>query len=229
LKEIAPALNLSRSARALLAVSDSPRAFLDRLRAQELDTDAVLVLPHLLPKRLAVWWGCLCAWSVARAGGDNAPAGGRAQLRALRAAVRWVREPSEANRQLAVDRGQKVGMNTPAGCLALAAGWSGGSLSLPHLPVVPPPPELTARLVGAAVLLCAVVREPMQYQGRCRQFLLIGEDVAAGRLPCDPTGAQRPAAAACTPERADRPRQRPHRTALGEPRPALELMGERGV
>ena len=43
-------------------------------------------------------------------------------------------------------------LQAAAGIIALAAGWSGGSMSNPGLPSVPPPPHLTPRAVNAGVL-----------------------------------------------------------------------------
>ena len=42
------------------------RALLQRLQMAELRTDALKVLPHLLDKRAAVWWGCLCVCQAER-------------------------------------------------------------------------------------------------------------------------------------------------------------------
>jgi hypothetical protein len=41
---------------------------------------------------------------------------------------------------------------TPGVWIALAAGWSGGSLSAPELPRVPPPPALTPRAVNTGIM-----------------------------------------------------------------------------
>src|SRR6266436_6656134 len=107
-------------------------------------------LARWLPKREAVWWGCLCAWDAAR---PNPPPKEDA---ALRAVLRWIHEPTEANRRpLQTVSDAAGGTGSPAGCLALAAFFSAGSLTLPGLPVVPPPVEATAAAVAGAIMLTA--------------------------------------------------------------------------
>jgi hypothetical protein len=163
---------LSADGRQLLRPGQAPPAFFGLLFANELFRDAVYFVAHLLPKREAVWWGILCAWHRARP--QPAPEVGDA----LEAALRWVREPSEEHRRAAQGPGEKAGPATPAGALALAAFWSGGSLSRPDLPAVPPPDTLTHTAVAAAVLTAAAHGDPALMGQRYRQFLHWGVDVA---------------------------------------------------
>ena len=51
----------------------------------------------------------------------------------------------------------------------------------PQLPTVPPPPHITGRLVGGAVLLAAVREDPLRQRERYREFLHIGWEVAQGQ------------------------------------------------
>jgi hypothetical protein len=173
--EVAARCYLSKEARQLLRADLTPRAFFDLLVEQGRHADALRFLAQALPKRLAVWWGCLCNWHTAR------PEPPESVAAALHVAVRWALEPTEANRLAAGEVGQKEDCETSAGCLAMAAFWSSGSLTPSHLPAVPVPPDLTGRLVSGAVLLAAVERDAMQFREHYRQFLALGLDVLQGK------------------------------------------------
>ena len=154
----------------------SPRVFLDRLLESERYGEAARYLAFALPKREAVWWAARCASLAPGASslGDTDP-----QARAMTAAELWAADPSEANRRGAGVAGEAT-MGTPAGCAALAAFWSGGSLAPEGLPEVPPADDLTARGVAAAVMLAGVVASPENAPERYRRFQEIGLAVAEG-------------------------------------------------
>lgn len=175
--ELAEILRLSAAAKALLCPEMSVRALADRLAEAGLCADAVAVMPHLLTKQAAVWWGCLCAWDGVRGPGKEP------FQAALGAAVRWVLEPGEQTRRQAEAAGQAAGaLSTPAGALAMAAFWSDGSMSRPEFPPVPPPPDLTASVVGGAVLLAAAQQAPQQMEAMQRNFLTLARFVERGAL-----------------------------------------------
>jgi hypothetical protein len=94
-----------------------------------------------------------------RRGGAALPA---PQAAAVQAAERWVADPSEANRRAAQAASEAAGLGTPAGCAAMAAFWSGGSLAPPEAPVVPPGEILTAHGSAGPVMLAAVLTEPQK-------------------------------------------------------------------
>jgi hypothetical protein len=121
--EIGKLFPLGDEAKKLLRDGMTPRQYLDVLLEKQQFVDAVRFLAHVLPKREAVWWACLCARSAA---GSGAPA---PQTAALQAAERWVADPSEANRRAAQDAAEAAELGTPAGCAAMAAFWSGGSMA----------------------------------------------------------------------------------------------------
>jgi hypothetical protein len=167
--------HLSKDARRLLREDLSPDDYFDTVLANQLYADAVRFLAQTLPKRRAIWWGCLCALWHAHQGSPDETAEA-----SLEAAVRWVLEPSEPNRRSAGAAGQADGFDTIAGCLAMSAFWSGGSMSRPDLPAVAPPAELTGRLVGGAILLAALRGDVFSIQERFRQCLALGLEVARG-------------------------------------------------
>ena len=116
--------------------------------------DAVTFCAYLLPRRVAVWWGHQCL--------INLPEGLTGQDKGLLAAAEdWVREPEEDRRYAALDAGMAAQVKTPGAWIALAAGWSGGSMAPSGMAPVVPPPFLTARAVNAAIL-SAIARVPLK-------------------------------------------------------------------
>ncbi|MEO6811368.1 MAG: hypothetical protein ABI353_19840 [Isosphaeraceae bacterium] len=173
--EISQNAALSEEALALPTDGNVVGAFLGLLLEQGLDPDALRFIAHALPKREAVWWACQCVRAVAS---DLAPA----VASALDATERWVAEPNEENRREAGLAAEAAGVGEPAGCAAMAAFWSGGSLGPANLPDVPPGDDLTGRGVAGAVLLAAVSVEPERAPEKFRQFVKLGLDVAEGNL-----------------------------------------------
>ena len=100
---------------------------------------------YLLQRRRAVWWGHRCVVSIIHLLNDQ-------DLRMLQLAESWVREPEEDQRNLALEEGMAARNKTPGVWIALAAGWSGGSMVEPNQPRVVPPPFLTPRAVNAGIL-----------------------------------------------------------------------------
>lgn len=181
--EICKSILLTDGGKKLLREDLTARQFLDLLWQKEQYADAIHFMAHALPKRAAVWWGCLCLWLTLRPG--DPPAEVKA---ALRGAVQWVQDPCEENRRAAGAAGQTAKLHTPAGCLAMAAYFSDVSMNPPDQPKAPPPPELTAQTVANAVMMAAFQGDPAQLQRRQRRFLSLALDVAQGNnrwtLPC---------------------------------------------
>ena len=63
----------------------------------------------------------------------------------------------------------------------MAAFFSGGSLSLPNLPVVPPGEDLTGRMAAGALMLAAVMTEPEKASEKHAAFLRTGLEIADGQ------------------------------------------------
>lgn len=124
---------------------ETPLEFIAALARSPTPEEAITFSAYLLPRRKAVWWGHECARSLAHLLTEQ-------DLQMLALAEAWVREPEEEQRLRALDTGMACPSKTPGVWIALAAGWSGGSMSGPGLPPVPPPPHLTPRAVNAGVL-----------------------------------------------------------------------------
>jgi hypothetical protein len=170
-------LNLSAEARELASENCRGSELFCRLREARLYPDALRLLPHLLPKRRAVWWGCLCVWHAHKDRLSSEAA------QALEATIRWIHSPDEAHRRACEAAAQAAELQNSAGCVAMAAFWSSGSMSRPELPAVAAPPALCAKLIAGAVLLAAAEYQPHRLEEHYEQFLMLGEQVARGQLP----------------------------------------------
>jgi hypothetical protein len=172
--EIARNVPLSEPAAQLLREDLQPRPFLDLLIAQQHYADAVRFLAHTMTKREAVWWACLCS-RPERGAAVPAPAAAAQQ-----AAEAWVVSPSDEKRRAAHAAAQAAGVGTPVGLTCEAVFFSEGSLGPPEFKEVPPPEHLAATTAANAVILAAVA-EPPKLEAKYRQFLALGQDVAAGK------------------------------------------------
>ena len=167
--DLAAALPLSDEAQALLTPAHTPRQFFDALAARPaLGEDAIRFLAAALPKREAVSWSVACVRSALPKPSPEA-------AKALLAAEAWVKEPSEMNRRACEAAAQAAGHGTAPGCVACAAFWSGGSLSAPHLPAVPPADNLTAIAVTGALLLAGPAPDARA------KFIALGVEIASGK------------------------------------------------
>ena len=172
--DVCQRFKLSEEAGKLFKPDLPARKFLDTLIAGQHQLDAVRFLAHALPKREAVWWACVCARQVSD--GKEPPA----FKAALAAAEKWAADPSEENRRAAMPAAEAAELATPAGCAAMAAFWSGGSLAPPQNPVVPPADHLSGHGAASSVLLSAVRSEPEKAPDKYKKFLTAGLDVARG-------------------------------------------------
>ena len=129
-----------------LDASDDPT--IDAIRKSASGEDyraAISLCAYLLSKREAVWWACGCL----RQSSQLSPG----DMRALEIAENWVRTPEESERRAALELGMQSSSKLPTTWIALAAGWSGGSLSDNDTHRVPPAPQLTAQAVRGALLM----------------------------------------------------------------------------
>jgi hypothetical protein len=170
--EVGKQAGLDDPARELLSDFLTPAQYLELLIANRMHADATRFLAHALPKREAVWWACLCLGHEAPPGVKPSPA--------LKAAVNWVVEPSDANRRAAKVPGEADDFRTPAGFVAMAVFWSGGSLIDGQPVEIPPGPFQTAKAVAGGVLLAGLQGAAAKIKERQRRFLALGAEVAKG-------------------------------------------------
>jgi hypothetical protein len=172
--EICQRFTLGEGAQALLRPELTPRQYLDLLTEKGQLEDAVRFLSHTLAKPDAVRWAVQCARD---AGGPDATPKAAA---ALAAAEKWASDPSEPNRLAAFPAAQEAGLETAAGCAALGAFFSGGSLAPANVPPIPPDESLTARVVAGAILIAATGGDPEKARERYRSYLAMGRGPGPG-------------------------------------------------
>ena len=107
---------------------------------------------------------------------------------AREAAEDWVRQQTDRSRRIAWDRAQAAGSGTPEAWAAIAAFWSGDSMSPEGQPAVPPAAHLAGTAAAGAVALASVRGDVTRREERLRRFLESGRNIATGgpgRLPAE--------------------------------------------
>jgi hypothetical protein len=124
---------------------EEPLVFLNALVKGPTPEDAISFCAYLLPRREAVWWACQCLRQI-----EDSLSPVEDDL--IGTAEAWVKDPDEPTRQAASEAAGSAPRQSPATWVAFGAAWSGGSITGPGNPPVPPPPYATAQAVRAAVL-----------------------------------------------------------------------------
>lgn len=172
--DIASRFDASAEARALLTPSLEPAAFVGVLLDRELWPDAAGFVGQWLGRPDAVTWACLAARASL---GDVPPPQDRA---AIEAAERWLASRDEKDRRAAAEAAERAAYRSAPAMAAAAAGWSGGSLSAPDLPVVAPPEGLAGKGAAGAVLMAGASAAPAA-PARLRELIWLGVDIAERR------------------------------------------------
>jgi len=152
---------------------ETPDTFARRLLQSEEPNATLRFLAYALPKRCAVWWLIECIRHVDGAECD-------ADKRMLEAARTWVVEPSAESRRRAMELAEQMETKTPAAWAAVAAFFSDGSMAPPNAVAIPPGDDLTGKVVGGAVILCTVLREPEKAADKRKALTELGLRIAAG-------------------------------------------------
>jgi len=182
--EICERFETSEKARQLLQPKLAPKEFLRLLDADQLLADGIRFAAYALPSRAAIWWGCLCVWSIYR------PKPTEKIAAAFNSVVAWVQEPDEEKRRVAGAIIEVAGLDTPAGGLAAAVFFSGDNIAPPGQPEVKPKPFLSSKILAGAVALAAKLAPPDKKKQFERQFLTLAVDVAEMRTHWDPRTSQ---------------------------------------
>lgn len=170
--QVAAAAELEPEAQALLSPAMGPRDYVLAMSEADLYVDALKFLAHLLPRREAVWLG----WLSARKELEKKLS--PEEEAALAATERWIREPTDAHRRSALEAATAATLESPAGCAALGAYLSGGSMAPAELETVPPPRYATARAVFGCLILTAVQMEPEKAPEKYQKYLADGLELA---------------------------------------------------
>ena len=119
---------------------DDPFAYIDRLLKSAKPDEVFAFCAFLLPRLEAVAWLCKTIRS-------SSPLLTEKEEQLLSVAESWVKTPAEATRQKALQTGMNATRDIPSTWAALAAGWSGGSMTSNVENPVPPPAHLTGLAV----------------------------------------------------------------------------------
>jgi len=180
MQAVLPHVGLIGESAALIQSEPDVGVALSRLEAAGFVTEAAKLMAHALPRREGVWWSCMCARHTAPA---DLPEPDRS---AVSAAEEWVRKQTDEIRREAFEQAQQAGFGTAEAWTAVAAFWSGDSMSPVGQPKTPPAPHLTGTAVSGSVVLAAVRTHPERREQRLRRFLASGREIAGGgvgRLP----------------------------------------------
>lgn len=173
--DVCRCFELGKEAQKLLQPNMMPRPFLETLIANQCYQDAARLMAYAMPKREAIWWGCLCA---RQAYGDKPPDKSAA---ALRLAEAWVAQPTDENRRIAFKAAEAAEFNNPAGLIGMAVYFSSGSLAPPGLAEVPPEPHLSQGAIANSVILSAVLKDAGKASERYLVYFAAGFEVANGK------------------------------------------------
>lgn len=174
--DIAQRFEISDAARAKLRPTDTPLELLTTLVSAELWVDAVRFAAYACTKRQAVYWAYLCTRTLDL---SSLPA----QQQSLDSVQRWLQTPSEEERYLCFTASEAAGLNHPAGCTALAAFWSTGSMAPEDAPPICAPDHLCHHAAACAVMLAAAT-QPEQAVARYRDFITLAQNILSGKHPC---------------------------------------------
>lgn len=164
----------SEDAKNLLTPVIKTDTYFNLLLEKKFYIDAIRFLAHGLPKREAVWWGCVCVRSTLDL--KMLPE----DLKAVEIAEKWVQSLSEEDRLSAKKIADSLELKTAASWVAMAAFWSQGSITPLNTPVVWAPETLSAQAVAGAILLVAVIKNPDKADFVYENFLNRGVNIANG-------------------------------------------------
>ncbi|MGD1924301.1 MAG: hypothetical protein ACFB03_08930 [Paracoccaceae bacterium] len=123
----------------------APVDYVQQLVDAEDITTALFFMALALPKRDAVWWGCLALRGTA--GSDPLTAEG------LRLAEAWCRQPEEEERRAAGAFAEENYFEGAGPWIAFSAFTTSGSMAPAGLQAVPPSPEVSGKAVAMAIML----------------------------------------------------------------------------
>lgn len=145
-------VDLSDAAMARLESGQNVRRYLDRLVAEGLALDALVIIARALPAQLVVAWGCECL----RQRLDGSGPAVEAERAGVALAEQCLKEPTDENRQLCLEFAEAARRLTASAWIATAAAWADGSLAPKGAPVkVDAPAQAVGEAVVAALRLAA--------------------------------------------------------------------------
>lgn len=178
--DVAARAALTGGCAALIQSDTDPAVAIKRLQDAGFVSEAARLMAFALPKRECVWWACMCARNTSPRDLPESDAA------AVTAAEEWVRKQTDESRRQAFEYAQHSNFGSPESWAAVAAFWSGDSMSPVGQPKTAPAPHLTGTAAIGSLTLSAVRTYPERREERLLRFLASGREIAAGgagRLP----------------------------------------------
>jgi hypothetical protein len=185
---IAAQAELSPKLLAMTKPEMTAREYLEILLVQAKFADVVRFLIAGLPREERIWWATLAVRLASKP--NTTPEIDKL----LGLCVAWLQTPDEEHRK---PLGELPKSSDAFGFLAKSIAWTGGSLTPPNLPVVPPQPQMSPKAAAAAIQLAAVLAPAPEIEPMQRKILSMGIRIARGLHPWKIKKAQtaaRPAA-----------------------------------
>ena len=149
----------------------SPQAHFLSLRNSEQRDEAVGFLGLALPRFEAIAWAAHIVEQ--EAGGHRLSMLDR---QALDYSLRWIGDANDDRRRAAFEAAGQAGERAPERLLAMAVFFSGGSISMPDLPPVLPPPEAVGKFTAGAI--CVAAHRGTEAKAVLDRALDLGEKIA---------------------------------------------------
>lgn len=165
---------LNDEAAELLTPDISPEQLVNDLAEQGQWVDAVRALAQFLPRREAAWWACLCAREMPFVVENES------ELKALKAAEKWVYEPTTENRLAAFAAAQEGKENSAGLLCALMVAMVEEKLDFGEGQVVEFDPTIFPQGVFGIVAQAADDGDEDQLYPRLEKFLGAGIKIAQG-------------------------------------------------
>lgn len=127
--------------------------------------DAVKLLSDNLPTRVGVQWACQCFRL------PDVVLSCPAEESVLRAVEDWLADPTDVRRRTAYEIAERTGLNTAAGCAAMAAFTGEGSVAPIGIHEVQAPAGVSNQILAAGIILAAVGHQPEKADEKYRMFL----------------------------------------------------------
>jgi hypothetical protein len=160
-------LDLSEAALTRLESGQNIRRYLDRLVADGLLGDALVIIARALPPQLVVAWGCECTRQILEGAGSPV----EAERTGLALAEQCLKEPTIENRQLCLEFAEGARRLTASAWMATAAAWADGPLTPPTAPVKVDAPAQAVEDAVVAALRLAASREGKDAAPRLATFV----------------------------------------------------------
>jgi hypothetical protein len=168
-KELSETAALSATACALVKEDSTPASYLDSLEKGELYPDAVRFLAFKMPTDAGIKWSIACVKDL------RAPDLKDQKDEPLDASDNWVKAPGDPTRWAAKEAGDKAEKAGASNLIAMAVYMSGGSLTKPGAPEVPPPQYSAQKFIAGAVQVAVVSHEPQKANERYKKALTLGK------------------------------------------------------